>query len=122
MQFHEILRNLIEEHDLTQKWLAQKLSIPVSTLGGYVQGTSEPDFQTLIQIADYFSVTTDYLLDRKDDHTQTDLETELLRVFRSLNPEQQALYVEQGKAILKFNQKEHAKLSPSITNEDSHAG
>ena len=45
MAFSEILRTLIDERDLTQKQLAQDLHIPVSTLGGYVQGTSEPDVQ-----------------------------------------------------------------------------
>lgn len=47
MPFCDTLRNLIDERGLTQKQLAQDLEIPVSTLGGYVQGTSEPDFDTL---------------------------------------------------------------------------
>ena len=47
MPFCDTLRNLIDERGLTQKQLAQDLEIPVSTLGGYVQGTSEPDFETL---------------------------------------------------------------------------
>lgn len=47
MLFHEILRLLIEERGSTQKQTAKDLHIPVSTMGGYVQGTSEPDFATL---------------------------------------------------------------------------
>ena len=65
MTFSDKLRMLIEDSNLTQKRVAIELHIPVSTLGGYVQGTSEPDFETLKLIATFFGVTTDYLLGRK---------------------------------------------------------
>ena len=122
MNLGEILRNLLDEHDMTQKELAKTLNVAASTLGGYIQGYSEPDFETLKLLASYFDVSTDYLLDFQRNRSYTRNQQELLRIFDSLTPEQQALYIEQGKAILKFNQKEQAKLSPSTTNEDSHAG
>ena len=65
MSFCNKLRQLIDERNLTQKQLALNLHIAVSTMGGYVQGTSEPDFQTLKLIAEYFGVSTDYLLNVK---------------------------------------------------------
>lgn len=102
MKFADRLRGLLEEQGLTQKQLAIELSIPVSTLGGYVQGTSEPDFATLKLIADYFKVTTDYLLDHHTDQVRSSEEAELRRIFRSLTPEQQKLYLEQGRAFLKI--------------------
>lgn len=107
MTFSEKLRLLIEENDLTQKGLANELHIPVSTFGGYVQGTSEPDFQTLVMIAKYFGVSADYLLgsftdDVKADGAENDREAELLRVFRQLQSSDRELFLEQGKAILKF--------------------
>lgn len=105
MQFSERLRMLLEEQNLTQKQLAQELAIPASTLGGYVQGTSEPDFDTLKLIADYFKVTTDYLLDHRTEQVKTAEENDLRRIFRSLSPDQQRLYLEQGRAFLKINQK-----------------
>ena len=52
MKFHEILRLLIEERGLTQKQTANDLHIPVSTMGGYVQGTKETDFTTLKLLAE----------------------------------------------------------------------
>lgn len=115
MTFCEILRNLIEDCGLTQRQLAQDLQIPVSTLGGYVQGTSEPDFNTLKLFAKYFEVSTDYLLNLKIGNTKNDNENELLRIFRSLNPEQQELYLEQGKAFIKINSKENPKSSKSTS-------
>ena len=103
MAFHERLHRLIEERGLTQKQMALELHIPVSTLGGYVQGTSEPDFATLRLLSAYFGVTADYLLEYPIGAAETPEETELLRVFRSLSPEQQFIFLEQGKIFMKYN-------------------
>ncbi len=105
VSFHEKLRFLIEERGITQKQLANNLCIAISTLGGYVQGTSEPDFDTLKRLAEYFDVSTDYLLNIQTKQVNTDAETELLRIFRSLKPEQQDVYIEQGKAFIRINSK-----------------
>lgn len=121
MFFHQILRVLIDEHNLTQKQLANDLKIPVSTLGGYAQGTSEPDFETLKLLATYFNVTTDYLLNFKSDIANNYNENELLRIFRSLSLEQQELYLEQGKAFIKINSKESAKSSKSTLTQNPKA-
>ena len=70
-------------------------------MGGYVQGSSEPDFDTLIRIAEYFNVSTDYLLNRLSKNTVDQDEEELLRVYRSMKKEYRQIYIEQGKAFLK---------------------
>lgn len=101
MHFSDILRSLIEERNITQKQLANDLHIAVSTLGGYVQGTSEPDFETLLIFAKYFSTSTDYLLGNPSSITNCAKEEDLLRIFRSLTSEQQDIYIEQGKAFIK---------------------
>ena len=51
MNFSEKLRLLIDEENITQKQFANDLNIAPSTIGGYVQGISEPDFETLKSIA-----------------------------------------------------------------------
>lgn len=122
MPFCDTLRNLIDERGLTQKQLAQDLEIPVSTLGGYVQGTSEPDFETLKLFANYFNVSADYLLNLKIGNTQSNLEDELLRIFRSLSQEQQELYLEQGKAFIRINAKEDVKSSKSTSQRKNSVG
>lgn len=103
MCFGDKLRKLIEERGLTQKELAKQLNIAPSTMGSYVQNTREPDFDTLKLLAGYFQVSADYLLDYQPDQTISPQESELLRVFRTLNAEQQAIYLEQGKAFIKTN-------------------
>ena len=59
MSFGNNLRKLIEERDMTQKELAKQLNIAPSTLGSYVQNAREPDFATLILLADFFDVSTE---------------------------------------------------------------
>lgn len=108
MTFCEVLRALIEERGITQKKLAGDLCIAVSTMGGYVQGTSEPDFDTLKRIAEYFGVSSDYLLGIHMGKTSSYAEDSLLQAFRFMTPEQQIMYLEQGKAVVRLNHKRSA--------------
>lgn len=109
MSFSKNLRRLIDENELTQKELAKYLNIAPSTLGSYVQGVREPDFSTLKSLADYFKVSTDYLLDHSLSSKITYQEKELLRVFRSLTESQQYICIEQCKVFMKTNLKETEK-------------
>lgn len=104
MKFSNKLRNLIEERNLTQKKVANDLNIAPSTMGGYVQGSSEPDFETLKRIAEYFNVSADYLLSMKSINCSSSSEDELIRVFRSLTNEQQRIFIEQGKVFIRCNE------------------
>ena len=54
MKFGDILRNLINDREITQRRLASDLNIAPSTLGNYIQDSREPDLQTLKDIANYF--------------------------------------------------------------------
>ena len=102
MQFGDILRNLLEEKDITQKQFAVALNMAPSTISSYVQNTRQPDFEILCRIASFFKVSTDYLLGYANEENTNHLENELLRVFRSLNTEEQKIYIEQGKAFHKI--------------------
>ncbi|WP_445429720.1 helix-turn-helix domain-containing protein [Bacillus atrophaeus] len=53
---------LRKEKGLSQYELADRLGFSRGKLANYEQGTREPDYETLIKIADYFEVSTDYLL------------------------------------------------------------
>ncbi len=101
MTFSDILRQLIEERGITQKQLARDMHLAVSTLGGYVQGTSEPDFDTLCTLSEYFGVSSDFLLGLPTARTKSFREEDLLRVYRGMTPIQQTVYLEQGKALLR---------------------
>ena len=100
MEFEKILRELLEEKNVTQKQLADAIKIGASTLSNYVQGTRQPDFDALKAIADYFKVSTDFLLDHRTGQAISHGEDVLLRVFRALTPEYREIYLRQGKAFL----------------------
>jgi transcriptional regulator with XRE-family HTH domain len=53
----------------TRKEIAEHLRLHESTYGKYELGRREPDFETLNKLADYFGVTTDYLLGREGAET-----------------------------------------------------
>ena len=105
MKFGDILRNLLEEKELSQRQLAEALSMAPSTLGNYIRNEREADYETLKRFADYFGVSVDYLLDRPEKGTCSHNESELLRIFRSLPVHQQEMYIEQGRAIAIYNRK-----------------
>lgn len=105
MKFGDILQELLEQHNLPQKHLASILGITPAALGNYIHNTREPDFQTLLQIAEYFHVTTDYLLNHTIESDLSYDEKRLLYIFRSLNAEQQEFYLEQGKIFIRQNNK-----------------
>ena len=113
MKFGDILRELLEQNNMSQKEFAHILNITPAALGNYIHNTREPDYNILLRIADYFKVSTDYLLNH---HALTDLshdEELLLHIFRSLTPEQQEFYLAQGKIFIKQNNKKTSSpLSP----------
>ena len=49
-----------------QKFVAAELGISRGMLSNYELGTREPDFLILCRMADYYRVSTDYLLGRTD--------------------------------------------------------
>ena len=64
MNFGETLAKLRSEKGVYQKELAAALNVSVGTVSNYEKGVHFPDLATLCKIADYFDVTTDYLLSR----------------------------------------------------------
>lgn len=58
------IKELRLSHNLSQVELAQKLSVTKQTVSNWENNNIQPSIDMLIKIADYFSVSTDYLLDR----------------------------------------------------------
>ncbi len=112
MKFGELLKQLLDLNDMTQKQLANALDLSPSALGNYIQGTREPDFHTLIRIADYFHVTTDFLLNHREGEKISSDEELLLHIFRCLTAEQREFYLEQGQIFIRQNRKKESSLSP----------
>ena len=62
--FAETLKKLRRTKKISQVALAEHLGITQQAVGKWETGRSQPDPQTLRSLADYFDVTTDYLLGR----------------------------------------------------------
>jgi transcriptional regulator with XRE-family HTH domain len=103
MKFGDILKELLEQHGLSQKEFANILRVTPSALGNYIHNTREPDYAMLLQISDYFHVSIDFLLNHSVDNTCTHDEEVLLYMYRLLTPDQKEFYLEQGKIFLKQN-------------------
>lgn len=63
MSFCDRLRELRLQEGLYQKDIAKLLNVKVATVSAWEKGINEPDIATIKRLADYYHVTTDYLLD-----------------------------------------------------------
>lgn len=61
---NDILKQLRNEKKITQRQLAKLLNLSPSTIAMYETAQRKPDFETLQKIANFFDVSTDYLLGR----------------------------------------------------------
>lgn len=60
--FGIILKQLRKSHNLTQAELGKQVGLSKAVISKYENGMGFPTFDVLIEIAQHFSVTTDYLL------------------------------------------------------------
>lgn len=66
--FAKRLRVLRESQGYTsQQALADALGVAQSTIANWECGRREPNHETLLRLADFFSVTVDYLMGHSDD-------------------------------------------------------
>lgn len=71
----ELIAKLRQDRGLTQKELGDILCVSSGTISNYENGVHLPDVDKVIALANYFHVTTDYLLGR----TSSNLPVELLQ-------------------------------------------
>ncbi|MDF2506133.1 helix-turn-helix transcriptional regulator [Clostridium sp.] len=64
MLFHERLKSLREDKDITQSEVAEALNISRTALANYENAIREPNLSLLVKIADYYNISLDYLLCR----------------------------------------------------------
>ncbi len=61
-EYRNRIRDLREDHDLRQVDVANATGIDQKTLSNYETGKTNPDSYAIIRLAEFFQVTTDYLL------------------------------------------------------------
>lgn len=63
----ERLRELRGKKGVTQSQVAEYLGLKLRAYQYYESGEHRPEYEKLMALADYFDVTTDYLLGRTDE-------------------------------------------------------
>lgn len=67
MAYYRRLRELREDHDLTQAQLAARLGMKQPQYFRYEQGYRDLPTDILIRLADLYNTSADYLLERTND-------------------------------------------------------
>lgn len=105
------LKVLREKNQLSQQKLASIINVSQQSIYKYEKDLAEPDFKTLIDLADYFDTSVDYLIgntdiDRKYEHLNeaelSDIEHEFITEFRKLPRDMRDLLLSFAK---KYNNK-----------------
>ena len=104
MNFSLRLKELREEKGFSQAQLARVLNVGVGSVGMWESTDRIPPAKKLSKIADYFQVTTDYLLGREGDWNRnvsntplseyTAEERNLIEAYRDLRPDMQSLLLD----------------------------
>ena len=68
MNYRKRIRDLREDHDKTQAEIAEMLGTSQTMYARYERGASELPIRHLVRLADYYDVSTDYILCRTDQH------------------------------------------------------
>lgn len=90
----ERLRKLRLAGHYTQNYVSAHLHMARSSYCNYETGLRTPSLETLIQLAGFYNVTTDYLvganvLNISPESTLSDEERRLLNTYRALRPKEQ---------------------------------
>ncbi len=98
----EKLRELRKEKGISLKELGSVVNVAESTMSLYENGKRQPDYETLLKLAEYFGVTVDYLL-RGDNETER-LPEELVilnRNAKKMSPEKRKKLLEMARVMFK---------------------
>lgn len=62
MNLGERIQALLEEKQITQRELAEKIHVAPNTINGYIKNRRHPDYATIARIAENLDTSSDYLL------------------------------------------------------------
>ena len=123
MNIGDKIKFLRNKHKLTQKQLAQALASSTSTVGMYEQNRREPDNATIVKIAQFFCVSTDYLLNLTDNPSSeiispfiSEHEKMLLQAYRAKPEYQLAVDI-----ILEIDENSKINVYKAANSEDKHS-
>ena len=102
-------KDLISDSDVTQKKLAKLFGVTEAMMSNYLTGKNDIPAWIVAKIAEYFHVTTDYLLGLTDVKEQQLVlsagEKQIIEGFRTLSRDQRDLIAQNIRIMREQNQK-----------------
>lgn len=105
------IKLLREEFNLKQEDLAKRIDVSPSAIGMYERDLREPNDAITLKLAEFFGVTTDYLLGKSDVRNPEQIDSDKINIGLSKNDydlptkEQQDKIEEFARFVLKDNLK-----------------
>lgn len=62
MDYSQIIRNLREDHDLTQAQIAEIIGTTKNQIGKYERGEQDMPIRHLVSLCNYYKVSADFIL------------------------------------------------------------
>ena len=112
------LKKLRAIQKLTQKQLAEKINVTNVSISGYESGNRFPDTDTLQRLADYFEVSTDYLLGRTDEPKGL-VGFEFMKTFKEMVKRRNKLDMIKEKRDLTENELDEYKILSNYMHDNS---
>lgn len=106
------IKLLRTELNISQKELAQAISISKSTIGMYEQKRRLPDVDTIIKLSSFFKVSTDYLLLDNYENNLSDDEIKWVGLYRELSPNERLECMGYVKGYIACSKKINQHLIP----------
>ncbi len=106
------LKQLRLEKNLFQEDIAKFLDVSISAIGFYENEKRDMSPKTIIKLAEFFNVSTDYLLGKSDIRNPEEIDTDKINIglskkdYNLPTPEQQEKIEEFAKFVLKDNLKD----------------
>jgi Predicted transcriptional regulators len=79
------LKELRQHRSLSQEIVAQSIGITRSAYSHYEINNRQPVYETLIKLAAFFEVTTDYIIDGDTRGAETQVAADTIEIIRLLN-------------------------------------
>lgn len=94
--FHIVLQNLIYKNKINQRELADRIEVSTAIISDWINNKKTPKMKYIIALANYFNVSTDYLLTGKN-YKFNDEEMLLIETYRKMDATEKniiKLYIE----------------------------
>lgn len=97
----ERLRELRKSKGISLKELGAIIGVAESTMSLYENGKRQPDYETLLKLAEYYGVTVDYLLRGSEEEQLPEELVILNRKARNWSPEKRKQLLEMARVMFK---------------------